>query len=54
MYYNTCEVEELMKEAYDVGALVEWKVVARIREITKERQLIRYHRRMLVWLLKSN
>lgn len=37
------EIEELMKVAYGVGALVEWKVLSRIREIKQERQLLRYH-----------
>lgn len=36
------EIEELMEVAYGVGAAVEWKVLARIREIKKERQLLRY------------
>lgn len=36
------EIEKLMEEAYGVGALVEWKVLSRIREIKQERQLIRY------------
>lgn len=38
------EIESLMKEAYGVGALVEWKVLSRIREIKQERQQIRYQR----------
>lgn len=36
------EVEELMKKAYCVGALVDWPTLKRIREIKQERQLIRY------------
>lgn len=36
------ELEYLMREAYGVGALVEWKVLSRIREIKQERQQIRY------------
>lgn len=36
------ELESLMQEAYGVGALVEWKVLLRIREIKQERQLLRY------------
>lgn len=34
------EIEELMEVAYGVGALVEWKVLSRIREIKRERQLL--------------
>ena len=37
------EIEQLMEVAYGVGALVEWKVLSRIREIKQERQLLRYH-----------
>lgn len=37
------EIEDLMEVAYGVGALVEWKVLSRIREIKQERQLLRYH-----------
>lgn len=36
------EVEMLMDKAYCVGALVDWPTLKRIREIKKERQLIRY------------
>ena len=38
------EIEELMKQAYCVGALVDWPTLKRIREIKDERQGIRYGR----------
>lgn len=38
------EIEELMKKAYCVGALVDWPTLKRIREIKDERQGIRYGR----------
>lgn len=38
------EVEELLEDAYCVGALVDWPTLKRIREIKDERQMIRYSR----------
>jgi len=32
-----------MEKAYCVGALVDWPILKRIREIKEERQLIRYN-----------
>ena len=37
------EVNQLMEQAYCVGALVDWPTLKRIREIKEERQLIRYN-----------
>lgn len=36
------EVEQLMDKAPYVGSLVDWPTLKRIREIKKERQMIRY------------
>ena len=38
------EVENLLDKAYCVGALVDWSTLKRIREITDERQMIRYNK----------
>lgn len=38
------EVEELLEDAYCVGALVDWPTLKRIRKIKDERQMIRYSR----------
>ena len=36
------ELECLMQKAPNIGALVDWNTLKRIREITAERQMIRY------------
>ena len=37
------EVESLMEKAPCIGSLVDWDTLKRIREITAERQMIRYN-----------
>lgn len=42
LYKRLENIENLMEKAYCVGALVDWETLKAIREIQKERQLIRY------------
>lgn len=42
LYDRLEELELLMEKAPYIGALVDWNTLKRIREITAERQMIRY------------
>lgn len=42
LYDRLEELEVLMEKAPYIGALVDWNTLKRIREITAERQMIRY------------
>lgn len=44
LYRRLENIENLMEKAYCVGALVDWETLKAIREIQKERRLIRYAR----------